>query len=206
MPKPVITPKVDLITGSALTLTHDENETFEGHAFKMMYEAATAGAGEETAIGWVTPSLPTRIHLTFDAWATDEGVLEFREDPTVVLDEGIHTNPVLNRYRGHAYTPLIIDQDTAPGAVGQVTTYTVAQAAAAGLAIGGGVLLHHETLAVGGAAPFAAKMNTQVRGDRKWLLLPDTEYVVIITTSAVGGATNQIVLHWHEHISGDYAN
>jgi len=190
---------INKYTGAAMTCDHELAELFHGHSFMAQYEAITAGVGEETAIGFLTPSLPMRVHLSVDAWASDESVLEIREDPVIVLNSGLARVP-FNRDRSGGNS-LMRDND-GPANVDSVTTYTVAQAIAGGLA--GGVILHHETLAIGGTHPFASMMNGVVKAQRGFLLLPDTEYVAIITAVAVGGATNNIVINWHEHQDAHY--
>ncbi len=195
---PIPTP--DKMSGAVMTISNEHSKIHDGKAFKAMYEAATAGAGEETAIGFLTPALPTRIHFIMDAWANDESILELREDPTIVLGNGLLPTP-LNRYRGHANTSLMRDNEAVP-TVNRVTSYSVAEAAAADLS--GGTILHHETLAIGGTGPFASVQNVVARGQREIILLPETEHVAIITAVAVGGATNNIILNWYETIDALY--
>jgi len=195
---------LDRYSGALMTLSHDEHEAFMGHAFKALYESVApvpTAVGEMTAIGWLTPPLPTRIHLTFDAWADDESVLEFRENPAIVLDEGAELPPI-NRFRHLGVNTSQMSGNITVPAVLQYTTYTALEAAAAGLA--GGTILHHETLAVGGAAPFASKMNTMRRGERKWILLPSTEYCVVLTNATINDTVHGIALHWHEEIDANY--
>ena len=88
---------------------------------------------------------------------------------------------------------------------GAVSTYTVVEANAGDLSIGTGVILHHETLAIGGTGPFASVQNVLSRGQREIVLLPSTAYVAIIEAVAVGGATNNIILNWYETADVKYS-
>lgn len=191
---------IDRFTGAVMMVEHSEHEIFEGNSFKAMWESATAGAGEETALGWLTPALPTLIHMVIDAWANDESILEFREAPAITVAQGTAI-ALYNRFRGHENTSRIRDNEVAPG-FAAMTRYNVAQANNANLA--GGTILHHETLAIGGTGPFASVLNVLSRGDREMILLPETEYVAIIEAVAVGGATNNIILHWEETVDAKY--
>jgi len=195
-------------TGAAMMVDHELTELFDGHAFTVQYESVAplpTNIGEETAIGFLTPAAAVaRIHLTVDAWADDESVLEIREDPTIVLGGGLAAIP-LNRERSGGAS-AIRDNDVGNGNGNSVNTYTVAQANAADLAIGTGNILHHETLAVGAGPPFGSMMNGVVRSQRGFLLLPETEYVVILTSSTVNDTVHNIVLNWHEHIDAHYGH
>ncbi len=195
-------PTPDKLSGAVVEISNEHSKIHDGKAFKAMWEAATAGAGEETAIGFLTPPLPTLIHFIMDAWANDESILELREGPTVVLTQGSPL-AVLNRFRGNANTSVMIDHDVVRN-VGQLTSYTVAEANLGNLAIGTGTILHHETLAIGGTGPFASVQNVLSRGQREIVLLPSTEYVAIIEAVAAGGATNNIILNWYETIDVKY--
>ncbi len=194
-------PTPDKLSGAMVTITNEHSKIHDGKAFKTQYEAATAGAGEETAIGFLTPPLPTLIHFIMDAWANDESILELREDPAIVLGSG---SPllILNRFRGSANQSAILSNAPVGGVANNMTTYTVAEANTAGLA--GGTILHHERLAIGGTGPFASVMNVLSRGQREIVLLPETEYVAIITAVAAGGATNNIILNWYESADVKY--
>ena len=190
---------LEKFTGAVMGVDHELAAMFQGDQFMAHYEQPTAGIGEETAIGFLTPALPHRIHLVVDAWADDESVLEIREDPVIVLDQGAALI-VINRNRGNVAS-LMRSNDTVPPA-NFLTEYTVIQANAANLA--GGLILHHETLATAGGAPFASAMNGVVRSQRGFLLLPDTEYVVILTSSVIGAALPNLVLNWMEHTDQNY--
>jgi len=195
---------LDKITGAALTIDIEHREIHDGHYFKAFYESVAplpTDIGAETAIGFLTPSLPTRIHMVIDAWADDESVLEIREDPTVTLAQGTGVTP-RNRDRLGAGSN-ILDHSAVP-VLGLVTTYTVAQAAAGDLS--GGAVLHHETLAIAAGPPFDSVQNAQFRGQREWILLPDTEYVVILTNLTANDTVHNILLNWYEYTHGDWAN
>lgn len=191
----------DHLSGATVVIGDAEHHAHDGDAFKASWESPVAtlptNAGEETAIGFITPALPTLIHLTVDAWANDESIFEIREDPAITLDQGPVLVP-LNRFRSSANISGM-NTNESPVPTPGVTTYTVAQAAAANLA--GGTILHHETLAIGGTGPFASTLNSVARGEREFILLPSTEYVIILTTGAanLNDTTHNITLNWYEH-------
>lgn len=194
---------IDKFTGAVMCVDHDLGELIEGHAFMAHYEGVGAGAGEETAVGFLTPALPTRIHMIVDAWANDESVFEIREDPAIVLDAGTAYQPLIRERAldaGGQYPSAMIDRELEDPDF--ISTWNVAEAAAAGLA--GGAILHHETLAVATGPPFSSALNIQSKAQRGLLLIPSTEYVMILTQSGAGAATHNIILNWHEHISSHY--
>lgn len=202
---PVMTARVDPITGAAIAMEYEHHEIHEGKSFTAWQESVAplpTVIGEETAIGFITPSLPTRIHMIVDAWADDESVLEIRENPTVTLDTGADAGG-LGRHRSIGDTSLMLTQAAVP-LVGSLTSYTVLQAAAGDLS--GGTVLHHETLAIAAGPPFASKLNTVSRGQREFILLPDTEYVVILTNSTGNPTVHNIILNWYELADEEFIN
>ncbi len=205
MTRPIMTPKVDGITGAAIGMDFEHHLIHAEKSFKVLYEeTAPTNVGEETAIGFLTPPAASGlIHFTFQAWANDESILELREDPVIVLDTGL-AQIIQNRFRPSANTSGVLNNDAPGGLAGNVSTYNVAQAAAAGLA--GGTILHHETLAAGSAPPFASMVNSMSRAQAESVLLPSTEYVLILTTTTINTTTHNLQLNWYEHIPADFAN
>ena len=208
MPKPVITPYVDGITPAAVGIDFEHHMIHRGLRFTAHYESEAplpTLVGEETAIGFLTPSLPTRIHMIVDARADDESVLEIREAPTIVLAQGT-AQLALNRDRSVgaalADRSAIIDREAETR--GYVSVFTAVGANNADLS--GGTILHHETLAIAAGPPFDSVQNAQFRGQREWILLPDTEYVVILTNLTANDTVHEIVLNWYELTHGDWAN
>jgi len=194
---------LDKITGAALTIDIEHREIHDGHYFKAFYESVAplpTDIGAETAIGFLTPPLPTRIHMVIDADADDESTFEFREDPTVVLDQGVFLE-ALNRYRSGGGS-LILDHSN-PGVALGVTTYTVLQAAAADLSASGSIL-HSETLAIAAGPPFGSILNDRHRGQREWILRPDTEYVAILTNLTANDTVHKLTLNWYETVDHHY--
>jgi len=193
---------LDRVSGAQVVIELEHHEIHDGNHFTSHYESAAplpTLVGEETAIGFLTPSLPTRIHMIVDVRADDESTFEIREDPTVVLGNGLAINP-LNRERSGGQSTMY-DLDT-PANLNSITTYTVVQANAADLS--GGTILHSETLAIAAGPPFASVLNAVSRGQREWVLVPDTEYVVILTNLTANNTVHEIVLNWYEMIDNKY--
>jgi hypothetical protein len=203
---PIMTPLVDRITGAALILDHAEHDIHEARSYTFHFESSAplpTNATEETAIGFITPAATSaRFHFTVDVQADDESVWELREDPVIVVDQGTAVT-VLNRERSATIASFILTNETVP-VRGGVTTYNVAEAAAGNLA--GGTILHSETLAAGGGAPFGSVTNTQSRAAREFILLPETEYVIIVTSSTANNTIHHIIINWSEDIDGDFVN
>ncbi len=187
----------DHLSGAGVMITVPHHQLHQGKRFSTHYESEAplpTNAGEETAIGFVTPAAASgRVHMIIDVRADDESVWELREDPTIVLDQG--SNLVArNRFRDSANKSGLVNNDTAPSS--ELTSYTVAEAAAADLS--GGIILEHETLAIAGGPPFAGVANAEARGEREWILKAETEYVIIITSSTVNNTVHEISLNWYE--------
>ncbi len=193
------------MTGAQVTIDYEHHMIHRGLGFTAHYESEAPVptlVGEETAIGFLTPSLPTLIHMLIDVRADDESVFEFREDPAITLAEGTPYLP-LNRFRGSLNTSAMRGNVVAPAPPNAVTTYTVAEANAGNLAIAGGTILHHETLAIAAGPPFVSVFNAQRRGQREFMLMPDTEYVAILTNLTANNTIHEIILNWYENNEND---
>ena len=200
--QPVMTPKVDNITGAQLEIDWEHSKVHTGKSFKVHYAGAGAGAGEETAVAFHAPLLALgHVHLVVHVTASDESVFEIRENPGSVPNSGTAFTP-LNRFRGSAVTSAVHDDETA--AINSVSTYNVAEAAAAGLA--GGTILHHETIAIATAPPFASILNSSSRGMGEIICAPNSLYVIILTQVGAGVANHEITFTWYETIHADFAN
>ncbi len=201
-------PMIDKFSGAAVEIDWAHHKIHSEDFFTAHYESMAplpTNAGEDTAISFSTPAeavSPRRVHLFFDAWANDESVLEFREGPAIVLG---NESPLLifNRRRGSPNTSILRRNNIAQTA-GQLSSHTVVQAAAAGLA--GGTILHHETIAIGGNPPFAGVMNGQARSEREWPLDFDTNYVLILTSSTINDTVHNLILNWYEHADSQYGH
>ena len=179
-------PMVDKFSGAAVEIAWAHHKIHSEDFFTAHYEGfpLPTNAGEETAISFSTSTeavSPRRVHMFFDAWANDESVLEFREGPAIVL---ANESPLLifNRRRGSPNTSILRRNNIAQTA-GQLSSHTVVEAAAAGLA--GGTILHHETIAIGANPPFRSVLNGQAREEREWVLDFATNYVLILTSSTI---------------------
>ena len=197
-------PTPDRMTGAAVAIEYEHHAIHAGNSFT--YEHISVAAlptviGEETAIGFRTPlAAAGRIHMLIDVLADDESVWELREDPAIVLGSGSEVAPY-NRFRDSANTSLMRGNDVALTA-NRITTYNVAEAAAAGLA--GGTVLHYERVAIAAAAPFGSIINSLSRGLREWILAADTEYVIIVSNLTANDTNHVIFLNWYEHIDSTY--
>ncbi len=190
---------LDGMSGAAIVVDHQESFLHQGKMFHAHYESDPTDSnliGEETAIGFTTPAAASgRVHMIIDVRADEESVWELREDPAIVLGSGNELNP-LNRFRDSANRSALIGNNaTLP--VNAYTTYDVGEANTAGLA--GGEILEHETIAIAGGPPFGGVGNAEARGEREWILMADTEYVIILTCSSNNNTTHEISLTWYEH-------
>ena len=193
---------LDLITGGLRCVSHEEHEIHDGRSFTAHFEDGTpTNIGEETAISFTTPAASVsrrRIHMTFEAQANDESILEFREAPTMNLNGDSESDlAVLNRDRNSSNTTVLIGTEAA-AAVGHLSSHTVAQANIANLS--GGTILHTERLAVAGVSPFASTLNAIGRAEKEFILLPATDYVLILTTTTVNTTIHALRLNWSEEI------
>jgi hypothetical protein len=194
---------VDAVTFAQIGIDSAHHEIHEGHSFTAHYQSEAplpTNAGEETAIGFITPLAANgRVHMIIDIVADDESVWELREAPTIVLGSG-SAYLALNRFRDSANESVLHSNGVGVGVANTLTTYTVAEANTANLAIGTGTILHHETIAIAAGPPFAAAGNTQSRGQREFILAASTEYVIIVTSSTANNTVHEITLNWYEHV------
>ncbi len=191
---------VDAVTNALIFILLEHGKIHEGKAFYAHYESEAplpTNAGEETAIGFKTPALPTRIHMVIDVRADDESVWELREDPAIGLNNHTTVPEPLNRFRDSLNTSGMTGNVTIPVA-NHVSFYNVIDAGVASLA--GGTILEHETLAIAGGPPFGGVGNSEARGMREWILKAETEYVIIITSSTANNTVHEIALHWYETV------
>ncbi len=202
-------PMIDKFSGAAVGIEFAHHKIHAEDFYTAHYESDPAAlptnAGEETAISFSTPTeqiSALRIHMFFDAWANDESVLEFREGPAVALNQQ-SILPIFNRKRSSANTSILRGSDLGQTA-GQLSSHTVIEAAAAGLA--GGTILHHETIAIGANPPFRSVLNGQARAEREWVLLPGTVYVLILTSSTINDTVHNLILNWYEHADSQYGH
>ncbi len=200
--RPMPTP--DQMSGAVVGISNEHSKLHDGLAFYAHYESEAplpTNAGEETAIGFVTPATASgRVHMVIDVRADEESVWELREDPAITLDQGLAALP-RNRFRDSDNTSGMLPNEAAAVA-GAVSTYTVIAAAAGNLA--GGTILEHETLAIAGGPPFGGVGNSEARGEREWILMASTEYVIIITSSTIADTVHEIALHWYETVDKNY--
>lgn len=201
---------LDRVSGAAMQIDFEHHEIHQEESFLAMYQSAAplpTVAGEETAIGFTAPTLEQSggkyIHMEVDAFANDESTFEIREGPNVTPAQGTAYAP-FNRWRDSTNPSVIRDHGGPPTVANRVTTYTVAEANAADLALGAGGLLHSEVLAVGGALPFASLLNARSRGRRELVLYPGIEYVVILTNLTGNNTIHTITLNWYEHELSNY--
>ncbi len=194
------------MTGAQVTIDYEHHMIHRGLGFTAHYESEApvpTAVGEETAVGFVTPPEATAlIHMLVDVRADDESLFEIREAPTIVLDQGAQFT-VLNRYRGSPNVSTLVPATMTAPVPGDIYTYTALQAAAGNLALGTGTSLHRETLAIAAGPPFASVLNTVARGQREWICLPDTAYVVILTNLTINDTIHEIVLNWYENNESD---
>lgn len=201
---------LDRNTGAAIIVTHEEHDIHQGNSFTFHFQSAAplpTAIGEETAVGFTTPTTAESgklIHMTVSALADDESTFEIREAPTVVVDQGDELD-ALNRFRPSVNISELRTHQTAPPR-GALTTYNVAKANSANLEVGTGTVLHSETLAIGGAAPFASAENILARGQKEWILKPGTDYVIILTNLTINDTVHHITLNWSESEIAHYVS
>ena len=190
---------VDAVSWGQIGINFEHSKIHDGDSFTAHYESVAplpTNAGEETAIGFLTPAAAIgRVHMIIDVRADDESVWELREAPTVVLNQGTVLTP-LNRFRDSANRSVMLDLET--NAANAVSQFTVAEAVAADLS--GGTILHSETIAIAAGPPFGSIMNAESRGQREFILMADTEYVIIVTSSTANVTVHEITLNWYELI------
>ncbi len=199
---------VDKFSGASVVIEVDHSFIHAEKFFTAHYESEAplpTAVGAETAISFRTPTEAVsakRVHMIFDVWANDESIFEFREGPTIVLNNQT-TLPILNRFRSSANTSVLLDNDLVQVA-GQLSSHTVIQAAVADRS--GGTILHPEALAAGGAPPFGGRSNAMARAAREWVLDFDTDYVFILTNSTINDTVHNIILNWYEHADSQYGH
>jgi len=201
---PVMTPRVDGITGAAITIAYVHHEIHEGEAFTAGYSVTTAATDDHrTAIVLTVPTTAAegRVHMTATFSATDPAEVFILEAPAFVDFTQGTTGPVLNRFRGSTNTSGVLDTEAVPAA-NAVETWTEAQLAA-GTFLGVGDELFHQLLG-GGGGPFAAGGTS--RGQQEFVLEPAHTYIFYVQNIGANANTHAITLAWYEHVDGDFTN
>ena len=198
--QPVMTPKVDGITGAAIGIDWEHSKTHSGDSFTHNFSGAVTGLGGETAVAFRTSAVGVvRIHLIVDAQADDESILTLEEALTIALDGGGGAEP-RNRDRGSNDLSELIQIETA--ATAGVSNYE--EVAAAADITHNGITVLREV--IGQAGNPVTLTAGQSRGVREFILAPNTVYLISLAT-ATGNATNHnLTLNWYETIHADFAN
>ena len=192
MPAPIL--PLDSVSGALVQIELAHYRVHTQFAFTCHYEITATGATKMTAIGFITPAATVaRIHLTVDAGADDECVLRIVETPTVDLDEGTNL-VVFNRYRS-GVAPKIATIQAVPS-VGLAYSYTDVQAAGANISITANNTLHYET--IGQAGNPVSTFGGQSRGTREFILLPESQCMVILTRSTANATFCEITINFYE--------
>lgn len=205
MSEPIVTPKVDRITGAAQTIDWEHSKIHNGESFTILFSDGTpTNAGEMTAIGFTTsllgPAGGRRVHLVVDAEATFPATLLLIENPTVILDQGTGLG-ILNRDRESTNVSQLRDQDTARllGA----TSYTVVQAAAGDVDVGG---IHLIEEIIGQTGNPVSIQGGRTRGQREWILSPGADYTLLLSNLTADTNVHVLAAHFYESIHKDFAN
>lgn len=203
MSEPVMTPKVDNITGAALILDHAEHDVHDGKAFTVSWSTTTAATDDHrTAISFTTPAASAGLaHMTMTFSATDPAEVFILESPAIADGTQGFSRTIRNRNRTSSNLSAIVDMEAAPFP-NAVEVWTEAQLAA-GTFLGVGTELFHQLLG-GGSGPFSAGGDT--RADQEFILAPGTDYIVYIQNVGATANSHVITLNWSEDVNGDFAN
>ncbi len=192
MPAP-LTP-LDSVSGALVDIELAHYRVHAQKAFTCHYELTGTGATKMTAIGFITPAAALGlIHLTVDAAADDECVLRIVEAPSVDLDEGTDL-AVFNRDRSGGNSTIATIETTPDPNLAY--SYTDVQAAGANITISAVNTLHYET--IGQAGNPVSTFGGQSRGTREFILLPATQYMIILTRSTANATFCEITLNFYE--------
>ena len=198
---------LDRITGAQVVMDVEHHEIHNGNAYTCHYEVTGTGATKMTAIAFITGAeIPAvalgqgLIHMTVDAGADDEAVLRIVEGPSMDLDEGTDLD-VFNRDRGSADFANITTVDAAP-TVYHASYYGDVAAAGANITITAANTLHYETIGQSGNP--VSSFGGRSRGEREFILLPETQYIVILTRSTANATFCEITLNFYQTVDNKY--
>ena len=201
--QPVMTPRVDSMTGAQLGIDYPHHEIHGGSSFAVDYSETTAATDDHrTGIAFTTPAAASgRVHFIVTATASQPA--EFFLLESAVFVDGTQGTPgtVMNRFRGNANTSAVSNLEGAANA-NSFSKFDEAEFTAATFT-GGGTGLAHGILE-GGSGPFA--VGGASRGAQEWILDASTIYCFYIQNIGANANTHNIEANWYEHVDGGYVN
>jgi hypothetical protein len=164
-----------------------------GRLFTAHIDNAVTNIGEMTVIAFNVPATGS-FHLSSAAYSSHIADLNFYEDTSIDVDEGVDLVP-LNRDRNNiAITTTMTTIETTPAA-GKVTYFLEAAAATANITKT--TELDHEII-VGGEGPRA--LGATGGDDFGFELGNSKQYAVILTAGTNDDATHHLTVSWCEYV------
>lgn len=177
--------RIDALTNALIIVDFAHHEAHEGCAFHSQAFDLSMGNSDTLILAFKTPPGTNRAHMLLGFITNGDAHMELIESPTWTNQTGA-LNPIYNRKRGAGSSALLEDQ------------------AQAGFVASDNLILNPTDLAGGTSVLMIysyaerAKAEAGVRGDSEWILAPDTQYAVLLT-SDVTSNSGQILLDWYEH-------
>ncbi len=202
--QPVMTPKVDNITGAAQVIDWEHSKLHQGDSYVATYSVTTANLdNQRTVIAFTTPVVNLgRVHVTFNYSSSDPADAILYEVPTITdATQGTEAVP-LNAFRESTNTSGMQSLEAAPAANGSYSTYNEAEVAAANIAATGTVIWQFQLGT--GSGPFAQGGTS--RGDAEVILASGTLYWIMLRNQGASANSHALNLRWYESIDGDFAN
>ena len=183
-----ITPqKVDRLTGSIITIDYAHHEVHGGSSFASDVVDTTLANAETICLAFKTAAGTKRIHLIEKWIVLVSGYIDLIEGPTWTNQTGTKV-PIYNRKRETTMKSSVLLEDQAQlgfvasnNVIGNVT------------GLSGGTTISTEYA-------FGTRRSpaSRARGTNEWILKPDTQYCIRLTSTANSNAA-QIILDWYEH-------
>ena len=165
-----------------ITIDVQHHEIHEGDSFSSTHNATLANGGT-ISLSFKTPNTAKQPHLTFLGRSSGEANVCLNEGVAATSGTG-NSHPVYNRKRDSTNDTDLLE-DTAGGGF-------VAGSIAEGATVAGGTCIYEEHFGAGQTRGGATA------GRNEFLLAPDTEYEIVLTSEAAANDC-EVILDWYEH-------
>lgn len=158
------------------------HEIHEGDSFSATHDDTLANGGT-ISLSFKTPATTKQPHFTFLGRSSGESSICLNEGVTATSSTG-NQHPVYNRKRDSANETDLLEDTAGTG----FTAGNIAE----GATISGGTCIYEEHFGAGQTRGGATA------GRNEFLLAPDTEYEVVLTSEAASNDC-EVILDWYEH-------
>ncbi len=162
------------------------HEVHEGESFRAFVVDTSLASAETLSFAFKTPPSPDLVHMIVAFITNGDAHIELLQAPTWTANQSDTTQTIQNAIRG-GRSSFILENTNQAGFVASDVMIVNATGLSGGTAIDTTYTFIANNGGQGGG-----------RDVEEWVLLPDTQYAVVLTSDESGNA-GQIKLAWYEH-------